>query len=125
MKYKLKVIVLKNCPYSIAVVELLTNYNIPYKKIEVSQNNKHEYKTAKISTFPQIYIIKDKSEEYLLGGYSDIEEIINIINDNQKDCNSKGSNLDDIKDKLKIKYSKFNDNKLILRIIEIFIPILS
>jgi hypothetical protein len=54
-----------------------------------------------------------------LGGYTDIEEIINIINDNLKD------NLDDIKDKLKIKYSKFNDNKLILRIIEIFIPILS
>jgi glutaredoxin len=126
MKYKLKVIVLKNCPYSIAALELLTNYKIPYSKIEVTQTNKHKYKTAQISTFPQIYII-NKSDELLLGGYSDIEEIINIINpmdSNLKDCNQNDNNpmdcnLDIIKKKLKIKYS-IND-KLILRIIEIFV----
>ncbi len=109
MKYKLKVIVLEHCPYSIAAVELLNNYNIPFEKILVKQNNKEKFKTEEISTFPQIYIINNNEE--LLGGYSDIEEIINIIN------NSK--NLDKIKDKLNIKYSKF-DNKKILRIIEIF-----
>jgi glutaredoxin len=119
MKYKLKVIVLENCPYSIAAIELLTNHNIPFNKILVTQNNKHKYKTAKISTFPQIYMInKSEKEELLLGGYSDIEEIINIIND----YNPKDSNFDDIKKKLKIKYSKTINDKLILRIIEIFVP---
>ncbi len=112
MKYKLKVVVLKNCPYSIAVVELLKNYKIPFNKIEVSQNNKHKYKTAQISTFPQVYIV-NKSDELLLGGYSDVEDIINIINDT--------NNLEDIKKNLKLKYSKSIDDKLILRIIEIFV----
>lgn len=115
MKYKLKVIVLEHCPYSIAAVELLENYNIPFEKILVKQNNKEKFKTEKISTFPQIYIINN-NEELLLGGYSDIEEIINIINNSKK--------LEKIKDKLNNKYSKF-DNKKILRIIEIFAPFLT
>ena len=109
MKYKLKVIVLENCPYSIDAVELLNNYNIKFQKILVKQNNKEKFKTNEISTFPQIYMI-NKNEKLLLGGYSDLEEIINIIN--------KSKNLDKIKDELKEKYS---NNKIILRIIEIFI----
>jgi len=109
MKYKLKVIVLENCPYSIAAVELLNNYNIKFQKILVKQNNKEKFKTNEISTFPQIYMI-NKNEKLLLGGYSDLEEIINIINQTK--------NLDKIKDILKEKYS---NNKIILRIIEIFI----
>ncbi len=121
MKYKLKVIVLENCPYSIAALTLLKNYNIPFNKILVTQNNKHKYKTAEISTFPQIYIINNSTKEeiskgLLLGGYSDIEEIINIINDNYSN-----DNLEAIKKKLKIKYSKSVNDKLILRIIEIFV----
>ena len=109
MKYKLKVIVLEHCPYSIAAVELLNNYNIKFQKKLVKQNNKEKFKTNEISTFPQIYMI-NKNEKLLLGGYSDLEEIINIIN--------KSKNLDKIKDELKEKYS---NNKIILRIIEIFI----
>ena len=109
MKYKLKVIVLENCPYSIAAVELLNNYNIKFQKKLVKQNNKEKFKTNEISTFPQIYMI-NKNEKLLLGGYSDLEEIINIINQTK--------NLDKIKDILKEKYS---NNKIILRIIEIFI----
>jgi glutaredoxin len=108
MKYKLKVIVLENCPYSIAAVELLNNYNIKFQKILVKQNNKEKFKTNEISTFPQIYMINN-NEQLLLGGYSDLEEIINII---------KSKNLYKIKDELKEKYS---NNKIILRIIEIFI----
>ena len=109
MKYKLKIIVLENCPYSIAAYELLTNYNISFEKIIVNQNNKEKYKTDKISTFPQIYILNNK--DILLGGYSDIEEIFDIINSS--------NNLDKIKEKLNIKYPKYN-NKIILRIIQIF-----
>jgi glutaredoxin len=114
MKNKLKVIVLENCPYSISASELLTNYKIKFDKIMVNNNNKHKYKTDKISTFPQIYMINQDKEEILLGGYSDIEEIINIINSN--------TNINAIKKEIKTKYSYIN-NKQILRIIEIFTPL--
>ena len=117
MKYKLKVIVLENCPYSIAAVELLNNYKIQFDKIVVNREEKEKYKTDEISTFPQIYIL-NKSEKLLLGGYSDIEEIINIINQ-YKDLNK-------IKKKLNIKYiHKMNNNKIILRIIALFAPYLT
>jgi glutaredoxin len=112
MKNKLKVIVLENCPYSIAAAELLTNHNIEFKKIMVNQETKSKYKTDKISTFPQIYIINN-GNELLLGGYSDLEEIINILNSSTK--------LNIIKNKLNKKYLIYKDNKkIILRIIEIF-----
>ncbi len=111
MKNKLKVILLEKCPYSIAVNELLTNYHIQFEKIIVNQNNKEKYKNDIISTFPQIYIL-NKKEEILLGGYSDIEEIIDIINSS--------NNLEKIKDKLYKKYPKYIHNKIILRIIQIF-----
>ena len=110
MKYILKAIILENCPYSMAAVELLTNHNIEFKKILVTQETKHKYKTEQISTFPQIYFYSEKIEE-LLGGYSDLEEIINIINSSTK--------LNIIKKKLNKKYKMFN-NKKILRIIQIF-----
>jgi glutaredoxin len=113
MKYVLKVIVLENCPYSMAAVELLNNYNIKFKQINVNHNTKHKYKTDKISTFPQVYIIDKNNDNLLIGGYSDIEEIINIINKNK--------NLTNIKNKINKKYTHF-DNKIILRIIEIFAP---
>lgn len=113
MKYKLKVIVLENCPYSIAAAELLENYNIQFQKKLVKQNNKEKFKTNEISTFPQIYMI-NKTEQILLGGYSDLEEIMNIINSSK--------NLDKIKDELKKKYLNNKNNlKIILRIIQIFI----
>jgi glutaredoxin len=124
MKYKLKVIVLEKCPYSIAAVELLANYNIPFEKILVKQNNKEKFKTQAISTFPQVYMFNDK-DQILLGGYSDLEEIINIINSSK--------NLDKIKEKFEEKYSnnkytpkniqrnvQRNIQRIILRIIEIF-----
>jgi glutaredoxin len=114
MKYKLKVIVLENCPYSIAAVDLLTNYNIPFEKILVKQNNKEKFKTVEISTFPQIYMINNK-EQLLLGGYSDLEEIMHIINSSK--------NLDKIKERLGKKYknSVRMIPRIILRIIEIFV----
>lgn len=113
MKYVLKVIVLENCPYSIAAAEMLTNYNIKFKKILVNQETKHKYKTEQISTFPQIYLINKDTEnnQLLLGGYSNLEEIFNIMNSSTK--------LETIKNKLNKKYLLFN-KKSILRIIEIF-----
>jgi glutaredoxin len=109
MKYKLKVIILEDCPYSIAAIELLNNNNISFQKKLVSQNNKEKFKTNIISTFPQIYML-NKTRKILLGGYSDLEEIMNIIKSSK--------NLDKIKEELK---KKNLNNKIILRIIEIFI----
>ncbi len=110
MKNELKVIVLENCPYSIAAVELLTNHNIKFTKILVNQETKHKYKTEQISTFPQIFL-NNNNNKILLGGYSDLEDIINIINSSTK--------LETIKNKLNKKYLSF-DKKNILRIIQKF-----
>ena len=114
MKYELKVIVLENCPYSIAAVELLNNYKIKFQKIEVNHNNKEQFKTSEINTFPQIYILNN-NKQLLLGGYSDLENITNIINSTK--------NLDKIKQTLKKNYlnNKNINNKYILRIIQMFI----
>ena len=82
MKYELKVVVLENCPYSIAAAELLTNHKIKFKKILVNHETKYKYKTEQISTFPQIYLLNNKVE-ILLGGYSDLEKY-EICSDIQK-----------------------------------------
>lgn len=97
----LKLIFLENCPYSIAAKELLNNFK--FKLISVNQENKHKYKTKEISTFPQIYM-----NDILLGGYSDLTEIFDIIN--------KYNNLDIILKYLNKKYSKLKKKDL-LRII--------
>jgi glutaredoxin len=106
MKYELKIIVLENCPYSIAAVELLENYNISFKKTIVTQETKFKYKTPEIDTFPQVFM-----NDILLGGYNDINEIINIINSS--------SNLKIIKNKIMKKYNKLNERS-VLRIIQLF-----
>ncbi len=107
MKNELKSIVLKDCPYSIALRELLTNYNILSTYIKVDQKTKYKYKTDKIDTFPQVYI-----NDVLIGGYNDTKEIIDLINTR---------NLTKIKKGLKTKYPNLNE-KNILRIIQLFIP---
>jgi glutaredoxin len=113
MKYLLKSIILKNCPYSIALKELLDDLHISSKYINVTQETKYKYKTNIIDTFPQVYIINNNNNtNILLGGYSNTKEIIEIIN--LRDLNI-------IKSKLKKLYPQF-DNKIILRIIEIFMP---
>ena len=115
MKYLLKSIILKNCPYSIALKELLTLLKISSEYIYVNQKTKYKYKTDIINTFPQVYIIINNNNDnnnILLGGYSNTKEIIDVINTRD---------LDIIKSKLKKLYPQF-DNKIILRIIEIFMP---
>ena len=107
----LKAIILENCPYSIALDEMLNNYNIPFKKIFVNHNNKEDYKTTLINTFPQLYLIINK-KEYLIGGYSISKEVI----DNIKHYD----NLNIIKKNVKKNLPHFN-NKNILRLIKLII----
>jgi glutaredoxin len=107
--YSLKALVLEGCPYSKQLKDLLKEYNIKTEYINISWNDKDKYKTKEISTFPQVYMIDNNSKSILIGGYSDVKNIIDII---------KNNNYDNVKKKLS-KYQSL-PNKTFLRLIEIF-----
>lgn len=110
--YYLYIITLEDCPFSIAALELLDSLNIKYKHLLiVNRINKEKYKTEKIDTFPQIYLVKDGTK-LLLGGYSDLKEFID------KFINQKYNNKTILK--FQQKYKLWN-KKLILRLLEIII----
>ncbi len=70
--YFLKIILLEDCPYSIALDKLIKNNNIPNKSIWISHSQKNNYKTDQIETFPQIYLNKiNNKDNILFGGYDD------------------------------------------------------
>jgi glutaredoxin len=79
--YYFTVIVLENCPFSNNALELLKKYNNITKKITtITSQNKENYKTDKITTFPQIYIKKQNhSGSLLLGGYSDLQNVFDVF----------------------------------------------
>jgi len=109
--YYLYIITLENCPYSIAALDLLNSLNIKYKHLIVNQTNKKKYKTEEINTFPQIYLLKNGTK-LLLGGYSDLDEFINLF------IKQKYNNKTILK--FQQKYKLWN-KKLILRLLEIII----
>lgn len=108
--YFLKIILLENCPYSIALDQLVKNINIPNNIIWISQNNKNKFKSNNIETFPQIYLNKFNSKDSLLfGGYDD-------FNDFYLQFKSQKISDDKIKYYMnKLKWSK----KAILRLIQL------
>jgi len=76
--YYINAIILNNCPYSLNAQRLLKNNNINHKIINVDNNNKNNYKTDKINTFPQIYLKhKNREGSILLGGYTELNNFIN------------------------------------------------
>lgn len=76
--YYLQIISLDNCSYSKAATELVKNFKISNEIINVNQNNKQNFKTNIINTFPQVYLKKyNKKGSLLLGGYTDLESTIN------------------------------------------------
>jgi len=79
--YYLHSVVLQNCPYSNAASELLNKHsNIKKEIISVNSNNKDDYKTKLISTFPQIYLKKtNKSGSLLIGGYSELKNLFDLF----------------------------------------------
>jgi glutaredoxin len=67
---------LELCYYSKKAEELLKQYEFPYQKISVKQNEKEDYKKKlNKNTFPQIYYYSN-DKCYHIGGYSDLENLI-------------------------------------------------
>ena len=108
--YSLKALVLEGCPYCKQLKELLSKYNIKTEYVTIPWNIKDKYKTKEISTFPQVYLI-DKHKDTLIGGYSELKNIIDTIKEN---------NYDNIKKKISSKYYSLS-KKSLLRLIELFI----
>lgn len=75
--YYIKTILLENCPYSIMAIKLLKLNNIKHIIFYVNNNNKNNYITDNIKTFPQFYLKnKNKKGNLLLGGYEDLNNFI-------------------------------------------------
>jgi glutaredoxin len=108
--FKLKLISLDGCPYSMAAESFLKDLNIKFDLIKVYQENKDEYKNKDIKTFPQIYM-----DNILLGGYDDLKEIYDTL--------SSKKNLDEMIEYLKTKVKNKMTRKEILRIIEFFVKL--
>jgi len=103
MKRKITSVVLKDCSYSNALIDMFKKLNLSTKFIKVTQETKHKYKTDKINTFPQVYI-----DKFLIGGYDDTKYLIDIINNN--------TDINLIKKQIIKKYPTIN-YKILLKII--------
>lgn len=79
--YYLQSIILEGCPYSTAAYELLKNIPKSKSKITiVNYNNKENYKTDKINTFPQIYLKRhNRHGSLLIGGYTEYKKLIDLF----------------------------------------------
>ena len=59
MKNYLYVISLKTCPYCLNTKRILEEFQIRNKNIVIKDDEKNDYKNEEISTFPQIYYVKN------------------------------------------------------------------
>ena len=107
--YSLKIYIIKDCYFCNELKNLLKSKKIKSKIKIVKEENKHLYKNENIKTFPMVYMIK-KKHKILLGGYDDLNFIINKI-----------SNKIKLKDMIKIIKKKYHtlEKKEILRLIEL------
>jgi len=111
--YYFKAIILKGCPYAIALKDLLESKykDIMVEYIMVDNTTKIKYKTNIINTFPQLYFKAENSEmNILLGGYDSMIKLINILKENDS--------IDIIKKKIASEYPDMS-NKIILRLIQL------
>lgn len=87
--YYIKAILLEECSYSKKARELLEKHNIKAEIITVNHNNKEQYKTNQINTFPQIYLCKNNNKgSQLLGGYNDLADFFEKFKDKELDMNN-------------------------------------
>lgn len=110
--YYLKIYYINNCHFSTKLLNLLNNNNIEFKQKLINEKKKKLYKSSVIKTFPQVYLKKYNSKgSLLLGGYTDINYILNTIKNNEfeqiyKNLKEKNNNL---------------SKRTILRLIQLFI----
>jgi len=109
-KYSIKAILLKDCSYSNLAKKLLLDNKINSNFVTIKQEDKDIYKTDKIKTYPQIYLIKKYSYgNLLLGGCEDLNFIIDNFKNKEYDIN-----------KIKKFCDKYNwSKKSLLRLIEL------
>jgi glutaredoxin len=108
--YYLKVIILEGCPYGNKTKKLLNENNIQTKYVYIDHENKENYKTEDIQTFPQIYLNKYNSKgNLLLGGSSDLEDFISTFKNKQYNVKNVNNFME------KYKWSK----KAVLRLIQL------
>jgi glutaredoxin len=78
------VVALEGCPYSESCVNKLKKLNIKHNVTWVNHNTKHQYKTSKFNTFPQISfkVINRQGiyKDIFIGGLDDSEKLIQISN---------------------------------------------
>tara|TARA_E500000178_G_C16671533_1_gene595236 strand:- start:64 stop:411 length:348 start_codon:yes stop_codon:yes gene_type:complete len=113
--YYLKVISLDGCPYSESANTLVKNNKIKSEIIQVDDTTKFNYKTNRISTFPQIYLCKKNSSGcVLLGGYTKLKYYFDKIHG--------AKNIDQLKSlKEEIKETNMElSEKSVLRLMELF-----
>ena len=114
--YNLKVYSLEGCFFSMSAESLLNNNNIDFELIRVTHDNKDDFKQKnKMNTFPQIFL-ETKNESVKVGGFSDLQNIFTVINDNS----DFDSMLKKVKSSLSFENSE-NEKKNILRVISILL----
>lgn len=103
--YKIEIVSLENCPFSEAAESLAITIKPKVIKVEDNSTKKINYKKI-YPTFPQVYLINEKSR-YLLGGYTEFKKINDLIM-------NRSENLDTIINELKfLKLSRKNKLRLI------------
>ena len=86
MNNYLYVILLEGCPFCLNTKRLLEEYKIKNQSIVIDHHQKAGYRTPEISTFPQIYFVKnDLKKKVLIGGNSDLVNLIDLSNQIKKD----------------------------------------
>lgn len=98
---------IKGCPFCENAIELLNSYDLPYVKYEIKDSDRATFKKINnVCTFPQIFYEKDadininkknkktalkgkkkikkslkiETNMVLIGGFSDLQSFINIVN---------------------------------------------
>ena len=79
--YYIYSVILNKCPYSEAGEKLISSFKDIKKEFTyIDHDEKENYKTNMISTFPQIYLKKENCKgTFLIGGYSDFKNIVDIF----------------------------------------------
>jgi len=115
MKEFIKIYSLQGCPYSIMGVKLLEKNNIDHKVIDISYNNKNKTKKEnRMNTFPQIFYINNKDNKCKIGGYNNLNNLLDF----NKQLKKKYRNMENM---LTQEHSKYNlDRNDLVRILYFF-----